>query len=209
MSKSRDAWQRLYSKHGLQYGGSGDIGPLDKSLREGMLVLDAGCGDGKTTELLSRRCEVVACDFSREGLLSLRLQRDPDRVVNLVECNIDSLPFEQEKFDAVSCVHSLSHLTVADRRKAAAEMSRVLRHGGVLLIEVFGRTDLRFGEGAEIENSTFERGNGIVTHYFEEGEIPALFGGMELISEVSALRRVTFGTVAGRREVQKVVLRKK
>jgi SAM-dependent methyltransferase len=209
MSKSRDAWQRLYSKHGLQYGGSGDIGPLDKSLREGMLVLDAGCGDGKTTELLSRRCEVVACDFSREALLSLRLQRDPDGVVNLVECNIGSLPFEQEKFDAVSCVHSLSHLTVADRRKAAAEMSRVLRHGGFLLVEVFGRADLRFGEGAEIEDSTFERGNGIVTHYFQEGEIPALFGGMELISEVSALRRVTFGTVAGRREVQKVVLRKK
>jgi len=209
MSKSRDAWQRLYSKHGLQYGGSGDIGPLDKSLREGMLVLDAGCGDGKTTELLSRKCDVVACDFSREALLSLRLQRDPDRVVNLVECNIGSLPFEQEKFDAVSCVHSLSHLTVADRRKAAAEMSRVLRHGGVLLVEVFGRADLRFGEGTEIEDSTFERGNGIVTHYFQEGEIPALFGGMELISEVSVLRRVTFGTVAGRREVQKVILRKK
>jgi len=209
VSKSREAWQKLYSKHGYQYGGSGDIAPLDKFLREGMVVLDVGCGDGKTTELLARKSEVFACDFSREALLSLRSQRDPERLVILVECNIGSLPFEQEKFDAVSCVHALSHLLAREREGAATEISRVLRRGGMLLVEVFGKSDFRFGEGKEIEDSTFERGNGILTHYFQEGEIPMLFGNMDLLSEISTVKRVSFGTSAGRRDMLKVILKKR
>ena len=208
MSRSRDAWERLYSKHGMQYGGSGDISPLDRYLREGMIALDVGCGDGKTTELLARKCEVLACDFSREALLSLRSQRDPDGIVNLVECNIGSLPFEQEKFDVVACVHALSHLAADDRARASAEMSRVLRREGILLVEAFGRADFRFGSGREVEDSSFERGQGILTHYFDEGEIPGLFTNMELISEVVSTRRISFGAASGRRELRRVVLRK-
>lgn len=209
MSESRDAWDRLYSKHGMQYGGSGDISPLDRYLKKGMMVLDVGCGDGKTTELLARKCEVLACDFSREALLSLRLQRDPEGSVNLVECNIDSMPFEQEKFDAVACVHALSHLRARERAKAAGEISRVLRKEGLLLVEAFGKADFRFGSGREVEDSSFERGHGITTHYFEEGEISGLFKELEMISEVASTRRISFGPATGRRELRKVVMKKK
>ncbi len=208
MSRARDAWQRLYSKHGMQYGGSGDIGPLEPHLRQGMLVLDAGCGDGKTTASLARRVDVVGCDFSREALISLRTQRDTDGVVNLVECNITRLPFESEKFDAISCVHALSHLMERDRGVAAGELGRALRPGGFIFVEAFGRADLRFGEGEEVEDSSFLRGNGILTHYFREGEISSLFGGMELVSEIGTLRRVSFGPKAGKRDLLRVLIRK-
>src|SRR5512137_1197316 len=100
MSSSREAWQRLYSKHGLQYAGIGDILPLEPFLNPGMIALDAGCGDGRTTELLARRCEVVGLDFSREALVSLRSQRPTLASVDLVECELPNLPFESEKFDA-------------------------------------------------------------------------------------------------------------
>jgi SAM-dependent methyltransferase len=208
MSKAREAWQRLYSKHGLQYGGSGDLGQLEPHLRTGMLVLDAGCGDGRTTEVIARKCEVVGCDFSREALLSLRNERDRDGVVNLVECNIDLLPFESEKFDAVSCIHTLSHMPLSDREKAARELARVLRSGGYLLVEGFGKGDIRFGEGDEVEDSSFMRGNGILTHYFQEGEMPSLFTGLELVSEIGSVKRVSFGTMAGKRDTRRALLRK-
>ena len=208
MAKAREAWQKLYSKHGLQYGGSGDIVPLEPHLKPGMIVLDAGCGDGKTTEVLAKKCEVVGCDFSREALVSLRSQRDRESMANLVECNIAILPFEHEKFDAVSCIHALSHMTEKDRTRAAQELTRVLKPGGHLFIEGFGKADLRYGKGQEIEDSSFLRGNGILTHYFQEGEMPALFDGMELISEVGTLKRVSFGAIAGRRDLRRALLRK-
>ena len=209
MSKARDAWQRLYSKHGLQYGGSGDLGPLEQHLKTGMLALDAGCGDGKTTEAIARKCEVVGCDFSREALVTLRSGRDRDGIVDLVECNIGSLPFDSEKFDAVSCVHTLSHMPMKDRTVAADELSRVLKAGGYLLAEGFGKGDIRFGEGDEVEDSSFMRGNGILTHYFQEGEIMSLFEGLEPVQETGILRRVSFGAVAGRRDVRRALLQKR
>jgi cyclopropane fatty-acyl-phospholipid synthase-like methyltransferase len=208
MAKTREAWQKLYSKHGLQYGGSGDILPLEPHLKPGMIVLDAGCGDGKTTEILAKKCEVVGCDFSREALASLRAQRDRESVANLVECNIELLPFERERFDAVSCIHTLSHMPEKDRTRAAQELTRVLKPGGHLFIEGFGKADIRFGKGQEIEDSSFMRGNGILTHYFQEGEMPSLFEGMELVSEVGTLKRVSFGAIAGRRDLRRALLRK-
>jgi SAM-dependent methyltransferase len=209
MPISRDAWDKLYSRHGLQYGGLGDIRPLEPFLRPDMIVLDAGCGDGKTTELIAKKCEVVGSDFSREALKSLRLQRPHLEGVNLVECELISMPFESEKFDAVACVHALSHMLKKDRTRGADEMVRVMRPGGVLLVEGFGRGDLRFGEGTRIEEGTYLRGNGIVTHYFEEREIPVCFKTLECLSESCTSKRVSFGAMSGKREVVRVTMRKR
>lgn len=208
MARAREAWQRLYEKHGLQYGGSGDIAPLEPLLRSEMIVLDAGCGDGKTAEVLARKCEVVGCDFSREALLSLRSQRDLGDRANLVECNILSLPFDDEMFDAVTCVHMLSHMLSPDRVKAAGEISRVLKKGGHVFAEGFGKSDLRYGQGEELEDSSFLRGTGILTHFFSGGEIPSLFSGLDLVQELGVQKRVSFGAVAGKRDLVRVLLRK-
>lgn len=207
-TKAREAWQRLYSKRGLHYGGSGDISLLRPHLRRNMIVLDAGCGDGKTAEALARLCEVVACDFSREALRSLRSQRDADRVVNLVECNLNESPFAAEKYDAVTCVHTLSHMSEKVREAVASQLSDTLSRGGLMYVEVFGRGDLRFGKGEEVEPASFLRGDGIMTHYFQEGEVASLFPSLSVVTEVGAVRRVVFGTTAGRRDVLKVLLRK-
>lgn len=208
VTRAREAWQKLYSKRGMHYGGTGDISLLKPHLRKGMLVLDAGCGDGKTAEALARMCDVVACDFSREALNSLRAQRDPEKVVELVECNLNGMPFAPEKFQAVTCVHTLSHLLEKERAGAAQQLSKVLATDGFLFLEVFGRGDLRYGKGEEVESSSFLRGDGIMTHYFQEGEVQSLFPGLEVVSEFGSVRRVVFGATAGRRDVLKVLLKK-
>jgi cyclopropane fatty-acyl-phospholipid synthase-like methyltransferase len=208
-AKARQAWQRLYSKRGLQYGGTGDLSLIKPHIQKGMTVLDAGCGDGKTAEALARICDVVACDFSREALNTLRGQRDPERVVELVECNLHHIPFAPEKYDAVTCVHTLSHMLENERVMAASELSGTLALGGFMYVEVFGRGDMRYGTGEEAEPATFLRGDGIMTHYFEEGEVGSLFSDLEVVSEIGAVRRVVFGAAAGKREVRKVLLRKR
>ena len=148
MSSSRDAWQKLYSRHALQYGGLGDIRPLEPFLKPGMTALDAGCGDGKTTELMARKCEVVGSDFSREALVSLRSQRPSLISVDLVECELLSLPFDSEKFDAVACVHAVSHLLKKERSRVARELARVLKPDGHLLE---GRLGRNFREGESFQ----------------------------------------------------------
>ncbi len=205
--ESRDAWEALYSKHGMQYGGTGDLSILRKVVGKG-LVLDAGCGDGKTTELLIRDFEVVGCDFSKEALLSLRVHRDPENRVNLVECELNELPFRAEKFDAITCVHSLSHLMEAERRTTSDGLVRVLKPGGHIFVEVFGTGDLRSGRGREIEPKSFLRGNGIMTHYFQEGELASLFPSLELLAEARSSEIVTYGAVSGRRESIRSLFRK-
>jgi len=206
--KARDAWQKLYSKHGMQYGGSGEVSMLSPHLDPGMLVLDAGCGDGKTTEALLKRCEVIGCDFSKEALLSLRSMRDVGRSVNLVECELSYLPFESERFDAICCVHALSHMVKSERITAARDISRVLRPKGHLFLEVFGVGDLRYGEGEETESASFLRGNGILTHYFQEGELGRLFEALVVVHESRISKRVTYGATAGRRETLRALLSK-
>ena len=200
------AWQRLYSKRGLQYGGSGELTMVRPLLRKNSLVLDAGCGDGKMTESLARLSEVVGCDFSREALVKLREQRGEDIDVELVECDITGLPFASEKFDLVSCVHTLSHLFAEDRHTATSRISEVVKMGGHVFVEVFGRGDVRFGHGDEVEPFSFRRGNGILTHYFQEGEVPSLFPDLKVVSEIGSMKPVTYGTKAGRRDIIRVLL---
>lgn len=202
---ARQAWQRLYSKRGLQYGGSGELSMVRSLLKKDSLVLDAGCGDGKMTESLARLSEVVGCDFSREALLKLREQRGDEIDVDLVECDIVGTPFAAEKFDLVSCVHTLSHLSAEDRRTAAARISEVVKKGGHVFVEVFGRGDVRFGHGEEVEPFSFIRGNGIMTHYFQEGEVPSLFPDLSVVSEGGSMKPVAFGAKAGRRDVIRVL----
>lgn len=208
MKKSREAWQKLYSKHGIQYGGTGDIGPLEQVLKPGMMVLDAGCGDGKTTEILAKKADVVGCDFSREALVSLQHQRGRELQADLVECELGNLPFADEKFNVITCVHSLSHMKENERSRAAREILRSLRPGGYVLVEVFDHDDIRYGKGEEIEKASFLRGNGILTHYFEKGEVRMLFDGLEMVAETQATKRVSFGVVSGKRSVMRALLRK-
>ena len=75
-----------------------------------------------------------------------------------------------------------------------------------MMLEGFGKSDLRFGEGNEVEDSSFLRGNGIMTHYFQEGEIPSLFGNLRLVSEVGSVKRVSYGATAGKRDLLRVVM---
>ena len=208
MKKSREAWQKLYSKHGIQYGGTGDLGPLEQILKPGMMVLDAGCGDGKTTEILAKKADVVGCDFSREALVSLQHQRGREMQTDLVECELGNLPFADEKFNVITCVHSLSHMKETERSRAAREILRSLLPGGHVLVEAFDHDDIRYGKGEEIEKASFLRGNGILTHYFEKGEVQVLFDGMETVAETQATRRVSFGVLSGKRSVMRVLLRK-
>jgi SAM-dependent methyltransferase len=108
---------------------------LDDALkgRSGLHALDVGCGTGETALRLARRPEiahVVGLDASRQALAHARRQHD----FPLVLGSVLDLPFDDAGFDVVTCFDVLQHLPERTDRRAAAELRRMLRPGGVALI---------------------------------------------------------------------------
>lgn len=110
-------------------------------LKPGQRVLDLACGTGTSTRALTRRgAQVVACDFS-EGMLAVGRRRLGGLPVRLVGGDATSLPFADNSFDAVTISFGLRN--VADVPRALAEMRRVAKPGGRLVVCEFSRPRFR------------------------------------------------------------------
>jgi len=102
---------------------------LGDRLRSGMRILDAGCGPGANFEWLRPFGEVVGVDRSPEAV-SLAHQRHPE--MEALEGDITELPFEDASFDLALEITVLT--VVEDDRRAVAELARVVRPGGAVLL---------------------------------------------------------------------------
>lgn len=168
------AWNQDYAQRGRIWGGSVRDLP---ALPEGSLVLEMGCGDGKSLSSMPASWTVAAIDIS---IQALRLARKARPDAGLILADGCRLPLRSERFDAVFAFHVVGHLLLAERLALAGEAARVLRPGGRLLFRDFSVEDMRMGQGEAVEAGTFRRGSGIITHYFREGEVAAMFSGLKL-----------------------------
>ena len=115
---------------------------LVADLRPGQRVLDLAGGTGDLAQAFARKVGseglVVHTDINAS---MLRVGRDrlvdAGVVLPTVVCDAEKLPFETESFDRVSVGFGLRNMTHKDR--ALAEMHRVLRPGGKLLVLEFSK----------------------------------------------------------------------
>jgi ubiquinone/menaquinone biosynthesis C-methylase UbiE len=95
-------------------------------------ILDVGCGTGAILKQLGNPERNVGIDLAPEAISFCR-----ERGLNNVERgDIHALPFPDASFDAVICSSVLYHQWVSDIEGAVREMRRVLRPGGLVLINV-------------------------------------------------------------------------
>jgi SAM-dependent methyltransferase len=90
-------------------------------------VLEVGSGSGGVTEFLHHPVTGVDTAFERTA----------DRAtpwLTPVEASATELPFDDRSFDAVLCCEMVEHLPEGDRAPAFAEMFRVLRPGGRMVV---------------------------------------------------------------------------
>ena len=105
-------------------------------------ALDAGCGHGFQTALLKELgWDTHGIDLAGE-LLALARRRVGGAA--FARADIAQLPYDDGTFDVVSCCGSTLSF-VADPDAALAEMARVLRRGGRLLLECEHRWSLDLG----------------------------------------------------------------
>jgi demethylmenaquinone methyltransferase/2-methoxy-6-polyprenyl-1,4-benzoquinol methylase len=106
-------------------------------LRPGQQVLDLAAGTGVSTAELQRSgARAVACDFSL-GMLRAGRANKHRRNVRFVAGDGTRLPFASESFDAVTISFGLRN--IVDVPRALAEMARVVRPGGQLVVCEFSR----------------------------------------------------------------------
>ncbi|WP_129598105.1 class I SAM-dependent methyltransferase [Methanohalophilus profundi] len=183
--KHFSAWDEEY-RH-VRWAGPLDISSLQEELEGGELILDAGCGHGRYAISLSREYTTVGCDVSQRGLLRLWEKAE----LPLCRASITDLPFPEASFDVVLCQGVLQHLFEAERKQAANQMMNVLKPGGKLIFEAFGREDMRYG-GDAVEQHTFRRKNGIIYHYFTMEEVESLFDKLDITKKENRLKKKIF-----------------
>jgi demethylmenaquinone methyltransferase/2-methoxy-6-polyprenyl-1,4-benzoquinol methylase len=108
----------------------------------GARVLDVAGGTGDLARLYARRVgtqgEVVLADVNAEMLRRGRDRLlDEGLVLPVVQCDAERLPFATGHFDCVSVGFGLRNMT--RKEIALAEMHRVLRPGGRLMVLEFSR----------------------------------------------------------------------
>jgi SAM-dependent methyltransferase len=98
--------------------------------RAGQSLLDVACGQGHfLAYAASRSLEVSGIDLSDLAVGEAR-KRLPEADIRVGAA--ESLPFEDESFDRVTCLGSLEHFP--DPPAGAREMQRVLARGGTAII---------------------------------------------------------------------------
>ena len=104
---------------------------LLEHVRAGDRVLDLGCGDGAfAAALVQAGAAVTGVDVAAEAVRRAR-ERAPQAAIEQVPEG-DALPLDEDAFDVVWAGEVLEH--VADVVGLLAEVRRVLRWGGTLLV---------------------------------------------------------------------------
>jgi len=108
-------------------------------VRPGERVLDVATGSGDLARALGERGADVWMTDVNYSMLSRGRDRmvDAGRMLPAVQCDAERLPFPERTFDCVTIAFGLRNMTHKER--ALAEMKRVLRLGGRLLVLEFSR----------------------------------------------------------------------
>lgn len=113
-------------------------------IKEGMRILEVGCGSGAFTTYAARavgkKGKVYALDIQSEMLNQLehklsKPKHQDIKNIELVNASAYKLPFENNFFDLVYMITVLPE--IPDQNKALQEIKRVLKSGGILAVTEF------------------------------------------------------------------------
>lgn len=153
-------------------------------LPRGRTVLDVAAGTGRiAADLAERGLEVIAFDLTTSMLRQAQARAEAADLTRLrcVGGNGRMLPFEDGRFDAVISIRFLHLFPPAFYRPFVEEMWRVLRPGGVLLVQFESALG---GAGAVWLRELYRRGvrGNKPRYYLWPRQVPRVFAGTAPVS---------------------------
>jgi len=103
-------------------------------------ILDVCSGTGDVAIEVSKKSRVIATDFCEEMLL-LCAGKIKKKDISIIQSDAENLSFKNETFDGAIVAFGIRN--VADVKKALAEMSRVVKKGGRVVILEFSLPENR------------------------------------------------------------------
>ena len=105
----------------------------------GLRVLDLGCAGGFMAEALAKRgARVTGIDPAEKAIAAAREHADAEGLDIRYDVGAgESLPYDDDAFDAIVCVDVLEHVSDLDR--VCAEMARTTVRGGTLCFDTIAR----------------------------------------------------------------------
>ena len=134
-----DVLSPLYDFFETVYNGKcfkGIAEEIKKYVNKDDVVLECACGTGLLTLPMAQICkEIVATDYSDGMLRQTQKKVSGYNNVRIQKASILEIPFDDNKFDVVVAANVI-HL-LEDPGKALAEMKRVCKPGGKLIIPTY------------------------------------------------------------------------
>jgi SAM-dependent methyltransferase len=137
-----DYQRRFWDEGGRSYEDQAEAVALRRLLpSSGRLMLELGAGAGRNTLRYAGYGRVVLLDYSRTQIEQAqeRLGRDPRYVY--VAADVYHLPFVADAFDGSTMIRVLHHM--AEPPAALAEVRRVMRPGGVFILEYANKRNIK------------------------------------------------------------------
>ncbi len=145
-------------------------------------ILDIGSGYGKHSIYLSENdFSVTSIDINIQAIEWVREYIDRKGIsnINLIQANINDLPFKNDIFDGIICSSVIHHQNLEGIKNSISEIYRVLKKDGHILIDFMSLNDDSFGLGKEGEKNTFigsREGEEDIPHYYTDiDELKELF----------------------------------
>lgn len=108
---------------------------LPRGFFDDKVVLDLGCGNGRLGQfIIPRARRYVGVELS-DAITAFDIPEGAASRTDLVRASIEDLPLEDRSADVVMCWGALHH--VADFRAGLAEIRRMVKPGGTVLIYVY------------------------------------------------------------------------
>ncbi len=136
---------------------------------EGKIILDAACGNGYLSALMSQSAQkVFGIDFTEELIREAKNKHSNDNIEYAVS-DVESLPYENNFFDIVVC--NMSLMDFENLPKALNEISRVLKLNGKFIASILHPCFENPPHTESLRNDEGVKKARIVSNYFKTGLI--------------------------------------
>lgn len=190
MAITSNIWNEIFNKDGHIFPEvHRSIPAFVRLIREfdGHIVLDLGCGTGRHVVYLAQQgLRVFAFDYALTGM---KLTRDWLQSENLPaglhqQNMYEPFAYQNELFDGIISIQVIHHGRLEQIQRAADELQRVLKPGGILMVIVPLGFRPKF-PSEEIEINTFISlcgyEQGLPHHIFVTEELKILFGQCDVL----------------------------